>query len=115
MLGMTFLDVPITCDYGEASRRVEQWSLDNKLSNMSRDPSVRRYRNSTGILSNSNIIIEVVIGDGVVHARGYIQTLLKFVTWKLVFPQQESWLDSLDRRRRGGVMMMKLKAALEMR
>ena len=112
MLGMTFLDVPIAYDYGEAAERVERWSLENKLANVSRDPSVRRYRNSTGLLSNSNIIIEVVIGDGVVHARGYIQTLLKFVTWKFVFPDRESWLDSLDRRRRGGAMMLKLKAAL---
>jgi hypothetical protein len=112
MLGKTLIDMPIDCDYAEASERVDRWSLENKFANVSRDPSLRRYKNSTGILSNSNIIIEVVIGDGVVHTRGYIQTLLTFITWKFVFPERQSWLDQLDRRRRGGAMMLKLKAAL---
>lgn len=105
-------ELPIRFEYGEAVKRVQRWSIENGLNDVSRDPTVRQYRHSTGILSNSNIIIEVVIGDGVVYARGYIQTLLRFVTWKLVIPARESWLDKFDRRRRGGAMMARLHAKL---
>lgn len=97
----------------QLAQRLEDWSKSNGLKDVSSssDPTRRKYRFGSPFLSNP-IYIEVSLNRTSIEVRGWVQTLIPFFTWKLIESPRESFSTKLDYRRKGGLFIYRLRAAL---
>jgi len=113
MFGKSTYQFSTNLDPQQVVHRLESWSKHNGLNDVSSsgETTRKKYRFGSPFLSNP-IYIEVSVNEAPIEIRGWVQTMIPFVTWKLIEPPRESLSAKLDYRRKGGLFISKLREAL---
>jgi|GEM_PF-6377612 len=113
MFGKSTYQITTSLGPQQVVDRLEGWSKNEGLKDVSgsSEATRKKYRFGSPLLSNP-IYIEVSVDQASVEVCGWVQTMIPGVRWKLVEPPRESVTTKLDYRRKGGLLISKLRQAL---
>jgi hypothetical protein len=109
--GKSYYSVPTSLPEEELLERIWAWRHAHRLADMSRGMGVLHYRHGSRYFSNP-IHIQIGFDEGEIRIAGWVQTGIRFVSWTLVDVDRESIWTLLDNRRRGGLLVHRLREAL---